>query len=118
MRGSRLGRRVVALLVPIMAAACAQPLSSAAPEGACQAQIILTLEEALEGDPDETLVTDLERRARVDLAYLRAVAPNVFVFTLSDTSSDASCAAALARLSEDPRVRSAEIDVRRTRHST
>lgn len=82
----------------------------------CKARIIVGLAQA-EPPPDERIVTDLARTAGVQLAFIRAITPGLYVFSLASAESDPGCREALERLRRDARVRSAEIDERRTHHA-
>jgi hypothetical protein len=89
-------------------------IASIAPSpSACSSQIIVTFAAPLDGDPDDVLVTSLATTAGIQLAFLRSAGPGLYVFALADRESDSSCHDSLQRLLRDPRVRSAEIDVRR-----
>ena len=72
-----------------------------------------------EPPPDEKFVTDLARATGVQLAFIRAVKPGLYVFSLTSAEPDpGGCRKALERLRRDERVRSAEIDARRAHHAT
>jgi hypothetical protein len=83
---------------------------------ACSSQIIMTFVQPLDGDPEESFVASLASAAGVQLAFLRSAGPDLHVFALAGSESDASCRDSLRRLRRDPRIRSAEIDVRRQPH--
>jgi hypothetical protein len=66
---------------------------------------------AVASDPD--YVTDLSRAAGVGLTFLRDAGGGLHVYDLTAPEED-GCAAALERLRRDPRVRSADVDARRS----
>ena len=100
-----------------MLAACigrvAGDASTRAPVDDCRCQIIVSLREDPGGRVDDGFVTDLARVSAVQLTFLRAIGPNLYVFSLVAADSDPSCRGALARLRRDPRVRSVDLDERR-----
>jgi len=113
--GWRSFRPSTALLAPLVFAACATP---AVPTPECSRQILVTLAEPTAATAGPELAARIARSAEIGLEFVRSVGPNVFVFTLTDTASDANCEQALTRLRSDPRIRSAELDAARKRHGS
>jgi hypothetical protein len=58
-------------------------------------------------------VQELAADNGVQLRYLRAITPRLYVFSMSAETATGGCDAALARLRVDSRLRSAQIDQRR-----
>ena len=85
----------------------------AAPASGCRVRVILGLVHAMPSPPDEAWVRDLAAANGVELHYLRAITPRLYVLRLSAAGAGGGCDAALARLRADPRLRSAQIDQRR-----
>ena len=108
---------LVCALMAFMAPAHRVLGADAAPTAACHARIILGLVQARPPPPDDTWVQDLAAASGVELQYLRAITPTLYVFRISVASSAGGCAAAIERLRRDPRLRSAEIDQRRKHES-
>jgi hypothetical protein len=79
----------------------------------CDTRIIVTLNQALDGAPNDAFVTDLAHAAKADLTFLRIAGPNLYVFSLTAAEADPSCRNALERLRQDPRIRSVDVDERR-----
>ena len=83
----------------------------------CNARVMIQFAEPpTAGDRTAPDVSAIALSAGVELEFLRTAGSDIFVFSLMDEGSDASCGPALARLRSDPRVRSVDIDVKRTRH--
>jgi len=117
--------RVGGALAALLVAACTQharatdPSPRATAETAsgtqtCSLQVIVSFAQGVRTPPDDSLVKDLARVTGVNLAYLRAVTPELHLFSLSGVGDD--CGKALERLRGDSRVRSADIDQRRQHH--
>lgn len=103
-----------ALLVCALLASPARALGAdAAPMPACRVRVILGLVQAMPPPPDDTWVQDLAADNGVQLRYLRAITPRLYVFNMSAASAAGGCEAAIARLRRDSRLRSAQIDQRR-----
>lgn len=89
--------------------------SAAAPADGdgCRVRVIVAFAApaAVAGDPD--YVADLARSTGVGLAFLRDAGGGMHVYVLTAPEED-GCAAALDRLRRDPRVRSADVDARRS----
>jgi hypothetical protein len=75
--------------------------------------VILGLVHALAPPPPDRWVQDLAAANGVQLRYLRAITPRLYVFSMSAETATGGCDAALARLRADSRLRSAQIDQRR-----
>ncbi len=108
------------MLVPLALAACAARASAADPAparaGGCDSRVIVAFAAEMQRPPDDRFIADLERAADVQLTFVSAIAPNLFVFALSGAAADADCRPALERLRQDARVRSVDIDARRQHH--
>lgn len=120
MHGSRINRPLAAAIAAALLSACAGcgPAQSVAEQrgGSCEARVILIPSQSMQAPPDDSFVTSLARAAQVRLTFLRSVGPDVLVFSLAAEGDDPGCAKALERLEGDPRVRSVEIDAKRTLH--
>jgi hypothetical protein len=118
------------VLVPtaLAAGSCAPPASDYSvlwnyaaqelPATGCASQIIVTFLQPPDGDPDDDFVSSLASTAGAQLVFLRSAGPGLYVFALTGPESDAGCHEPLERLRRDPRVRSVEIDARRSPHIT
>lgn len=98
-------------LAPVAFSACAGRTNVAEAGGRCNEQIVLSLAPGF--DRTDKVIKELSRGAQVRLDYLRSASPNLHVFRISSEGRDPECAAALARLRQDSRVRFAEPDARR-----
>jgi hypothetical protein len=87
--------------------------AEAAPAASCRVRVILGLVKAMPPPPDDSWVQALAATNGVELRYLRAITPRLYVFRMSAAGHDAACDAAIARLRGDPHLRSAQIDQRR-----
>ena len=87
--------------------------AEAAPAAACRVRVILGLVQAMPPPPTDTWVQELAAANGVQLHYLRAITPDLYVFRMTAASSAGDCDAAIARLRGDWRLRSAQIDQRR-----
>jgi hypothetical protein len=102
--------RCVLLLLGCAAAACAQPRDDRARAPSCEARVIV----ALLPSPDDALVADLARVSGARLELVRAMTSNLHLFTLTASGPEPVCSAAIERLRRDPRVRSVDLDQRRS----
>jgi hypothetical protein len=75
----------------------------------CHTRVILGLVEAAPPS-DDTWVQELALSSGVQLHYLRAIAPGLYLVSMIAPNRAGGCAAAIERLRRDPRLRSAEID--------
>jgi hypothetical protein len=89
------------------------PAGEAAPAAGCRVRVILGLVHPLAPPPPDRWVQELAAANGVQLRYLRAITPRLFVFSMGAETASSGCDAALARLRTDSRLRSAEIDQRR-----
>jgi hypothetical protein len=80
----------------------------------CHEQITLSLAPGVART--DRVIDGLQEGADVNLLYVRASSPNLFVYALSTPARDPGCTRALSRLRQDSRVRFAEPDYRRTVH--
>lgn len=88
-----------------------------APPSDCQARIILGLQTPASPPPDDSWVRDVAAASGVQLHYLRAITPRLYLFRMTAPSATGGCTAAIERLGADPRLRSAQIDQRRKHES-
>jgi len=113
----RSATRWAAVLGAIALAACAARMYAAdpsvAPADSCNTRVIISFSPGTRPMPDDHLVKDLARAARIKLAFVSTITPNLHVFTLSAVEADSACHDALERLRRDPRVRSVDLDARR-----
>jgi hypothetical protein len=84
-----------------------------APASVCNVRIILTLAQAMRPPPSDQWVRDLAAANGVELHFLRAITPQLYLFRMSAPNTDGGCSAAMARLRRDSRLRAAEFDQRR-----
>jgi hypothetical protein len=101
-----------ALGCALLAASGRLPAAEAAPAAACRVRVILGLVHAIAPPPDRW-VQELAAANGVQLRYLRAITPRLYVFNMSAETATGGCDAAIARLRSDARLRSAQIDQRR-----
>jgi len=66
--------------------------------------------------PDDSFFKDIAHAAGIELVFVRTIASNVHVFTLSAADGESGCHDAVERLRRDARVRSVDIDTRRQHH--
>jgi hypothetical protein len=113
--------RWAAVLGSIALTACAARTPASAPATAradgCKTRVIISFSPEMQYAPEDGFVKDLARAANVELAFVSAIAPNLYVFTVSTAESDTRCRDALERLRRDPRIRSVDVDERRKAHS-
>ena len=113
----RSATRWAAVLGAIALAACAARMHAAdpsvAPADRCNSRVIISFSPGTRPMPDDNFVKDLSRAARIKLAFVSTITPNLHVFTLSAVEVDPACHDALERLRRDPRVRSVDLDARR-----
>lgn len=114
MSGLRSWRLTIALIAPLLFAACTAPAST--PAGTSQRLLLTFAQPPAASGPE--LAASLGRSTQVELEFLEAVGPNVLVFTLKCAASDADCGQAIARLRSDSRLLSAELDAKRERHGS
>jgi hypothetical protein len=81
--------------------------------GACNARIILGLAQAMQPPPSDQWVQNLATANSVELHYLRAITPELYLFRLSAPAAAGGCGAVIARLRLDSRLRSVDLDQRR-----
>jgi hypothetical protein len=75
-----------------------------------QLRLIVGLSQA----PDKRLIADLARVSAARIELLDTItAGRLYVLSLTAEGASSECAAALGRLRQDPRVRSADVDKRR-----
>lgn len=106
----------VALLAAIPLApraGSAVPPAAHVRHGDCESRVILTFPADRGSHPDTALVADIARTARVRLEFLRSAGPGLYVFALAAPGDDPDCRRAIARLRDDSRVRSVDLDRRR-----
>jgi len=108
---------VSGVLVLLGCAGLVRPVGAALEGDTCHSQIIVRLAHGQGSSPDRHFVTQLARATDVHLTFLRALGAGLYSFALSSADRDPGCRRALERLSRDPRVRSAEIDMRRRAQS-
>jgi hypothetical protein len=108
----RLRCLVLAALAPLAVTGCGGNADVSRASGQCSEQIVLSLAPGLLRT--DKLIGDVSSDAKVRLEYLRSSSPTLFVYALSAKGKDPGCTNALARLRQDPRVRFAELDRRRT----
>lgn len=106
-----------ALLVCALTLPAQVVLGADAPDVACHARIILALVQAMPPPPDDKWVHDLAAANGVELRYVRAITPSLYVFRMIAVNSTGGCEAAIERLRGDARLRSAQIDWRRQHES-
>lgn len=123
-RDTTLGRSVVRsslspwLCAPALLAACAHSAAAAIervgePVAVCATRVIVSFTEEQGATPSPELITRIEHEAAVQLHFVRATGPHLYVFSLSATDGDPSCSEALMRLRRNVRIRSADVDARR-----
>ncbi|HUN73516.1 MAG TPA: hypothetical protein VMU40_03275 [Steroidobacteraceae bacterium] len=100
-----------------MLAACAVwRASSAYPPSAqvdsCSTQVIVGFSKDHGSRPPARFVSDLASSDRVRLRFLRTVGPGLYLFSLRASEQD--CSHAIERLRRDARVRSVDLNRRRT----
>jgi CheY-like chemotaxis protein len=106
---------ILCFVVAAAAGACAGPGEPRAqsvdpqPTEPCHARIIVGFVAAA----DPPMIAALAQAHGVGLAVVSLLRPDLYVLDLSMPTVDPSCRAALERLRSDPRVRSADLDVRR-----
>jgi hypothetical protein len=98
--------------------ACAAPVDppSNLPAGsvnACHTRVVITFAQGQGERPTDDFVMEISRAANVVLVFVRAAGPGLYVFQLDADDTDESCSLALARLRQDERVRSVDLDQRR-----
>jgi hypothetical protein len=99
-------------LVAAVAAACAQPrddLAHNVPSG-CSVRVIV----GLAGAPDAGLLGDLSRASGARLELVRTMTSGLHLLSLEAAGPDSECMAAIEKLRSDARVRSVDLDTRRT----
>jgi hypothetical protein len=104
----------VSLWVPVVmaAAACAQPRDDVAhdvPSG-CSVRVIA----GLAGTPDAAMLAELSRASGARLELIRSMTSGLYLLSLSAAGPDSDCMAAIERLRSDARVRSVDVDERRS----
>jgi hypothetical protein len=82
----------------------------------CDDRVMLAFTDNSLRPTDEDFVRDLSIAAGVKLAYVSQISTSLSLFNLSAAGADAQCRAALARLRADTRIKSADLDTRRTHH--
>jgi len=100
-----------------MLAACAVwQAGSADPPSAqvdsCSTEVIVAFSKDQGSRPIDALVSDLAATDRVRLTFLRTVGPGLYLFSLQ--ASERGCGHAIERLRRDARVRSVDLNRRRT----
>ncbi len=104
------GVRSVAVvwLAAIVLGACA---ARAARPAGCSTQVIVAFSQPVGNPPDASFVKEVGLAAHVRLTYVRSISAALQVFSLA---ADSECEAALGRVRSDSRVRSVDVDARRT----
>jgi hypothetical protein len=114
--GDSLRQGVSLLLIGCSAAACVEQQGElvlpSAPRSVCSIRVIV----GFEGTPDAELIADVGRAADARLEVVGTLLPDLYVLALGADGLESACLAALERLRSDPRVRSADIDARRSGH--
>jgi hypothetical protein len=87
--------------------------ADAAPASVCHTRVILGLVQAMAPPPHDAWVEDLAAASGVELRFVRAITPSLYVFQMTAATSAGGCAAAIERLRGDARLRSAQLDQRR-----
>lgn len=87
--------------------------AATAQAGACNVRIILGLAQAMQPPPSDRWVQDLAAANGVELHFLRAIAPALYLFRLNAPDAADNCSAPLARLRKDSRLRSVDLEQRR-----
>jgi riboflavin synthase len=109
--GVRLGAWLV---IAVGAQACAQtPEQPLAAASGCSARIIV----GFHAPADATEVAALAASHALTLSIVNRLLPDLYVLDLDVRGDAAACAAALERLRADVRVRSVELDARRSPHA-
>ncbi|HEX5421398.1 MAG TPA: hypothetical protein VFY39_15505 [Gammaproteobacteria bacterium] len=76
----------------------------------CEVRLIVGLSQV----PDKRLIADLARVSAARLELRDTISPGrLYALSLTAEGASSECAAAIERLRQDPRVRSAEVDARR-----
>ena len=107
------------ILAPALLAACAHNALRASEVAAgghdptCSTRVIVIFTENQGAVPSPELVTGIARESAMQLTFIRAIGPGLYVFSLTAADSDPSCAQALMRLRQNPRIRSVDVDARR-----
>jgi hypothetical protein len=113
-----MSRMAAAVAMTTLIAACATDYGmGSAADGKmqrCTAQVIVTLAAVPTVEPDPALIADLSRVAQVQITYLRSISPGIQVYTLSAEDAEARCNNAIERLRQDARIRSIDLDQRRS----
>ena len=115
----RLAPSSVAMLGSIVVAACtgrtpaAEPVT---PAGGCSIRVIVAFSPEMAHASDDSVLKDVAHGAGVELVFVRTIASNLHVFTLSAADGESGCHHAVERLRRDVRVRSVDIDTRRQHH--
>jgi hypothetical protein len=81
--------------------------------GACNARVILGLAQAMQPPPSDQWVQALAAANGVELHFLRAITPALYLFRLKARDAAGNCRAPLARLRKDSRLRSVDLEQRR-----
>jgi len=76
----------------------------------------MTFTEDLGERPADAFVSQIARAANVVLVFVRTAGPGLYVYQLDAGATDDGCDAPLTRLRRDERVRSVDLDRRRTVH--
>jgi hypothetical protein len=81
--------------------------------GICSTRVIVTFAQRQGKTPSPELVTQIAHEAGIQLGFIRAAGPGLYVFSLTAGGSDPSCRQALTRLRRNARIRSVDVDARR-----
>lgn len=79
----------------------------------CSTRVIVTFARRQGRTPSAELVTQIAHQAGIQLSFIRAAGPGLYVFSLTASGSDPSCRQALMRLRRNARIRSVDVDARR-----
>ncbi len=120
MSAIRLFRILSGTLWMLFLSACTTQTHAADPvtqqTNACSIQVIVAFSSDAHNPPDKGLVRDVARTAGVNLTYVRSVNAELHVFVVTAAGADPDCSRALERLRADSRIRSVDVDQRRTHH--
>jgi hypothetical protein len=99
--------------ITLLTSAPGVPAADAAPSSDCRVRIIVALAKPAPPPIDGAWVQDLAAASGVQLRYLRAITPNLYVFRMIAPGGAGGCGAAIERLRADPRLRSVQFDQQR-----
>ncbi len=79
----------------------------------CATRVIVRFTQEQGTKPNPELVARIGHESAVQLRFIRAAGPHLYVFALTATDSDPSCGEALMRLRQNARILSADVVARR-----